>query len=375
MTNNRQLGLAMIGIGVGGTEMLPAMESMPELRLVAGCDVNEETLGQFIARYNAKGYGDYDEMLADPEVEAVWVSTPNRFHAEHSIRAMEAGKHVVVEKPMALNLEDAEKMVETANRTGVKFLAGHTRSFTPPVRTMWKIIQSGAIGRARAINAFAYTDWMLRPRTWEELDIEQGGGLPMRQLPHQIDSVRLLGGGMVKSVRGATGQWMPERAIPGYYAAFLEFQDGTTSLVCHNGYGYVMGAEFVTWGHDRQRYTAEERVEVRRQMREGVRDESADKQALRIGGLQEREVLQSRERGTLGARGPRPAHRDVRAGRHPPRPARTHPLRRPRHARDRPLHRPRHGPRLPARGARGTVRCGDRRPPHLPHGRMGPRDP
>ena len=98
---------------------------------------------------------------------------------------------------------------------------------------------------------------------------------------------------MVKSVRGATGQWMPERSIPGYYAAFLEFENGATPLVCHNGYGYVMGAEFVTWGHDRQRYTAEERVEVRRQMREGTRDESADKQALRIGGMQEREVFKA----------------------------------------------------------------------------------
>ena len=113
---------------------------------------------------------------------------------------------------MALNLDDAKRMVETANRTGVKFLAGHTRSFTPPVRTMWKIIQSGQIGRARAINAFAYTDWMLRPRTWEELDMAQGGGLPMRQLPHQIDSVRLLGGGMVKSVRGTTANGC--RSVP-----------------------------------------------------------------------------------------------------------------------------------------------------------------
>jgi phthalate 4,5-cis-dihydrodiol dehydrogenase len=293
MTAKRQLGLAMVGVGVGGTEMLPAMEAMSELKLVAGCDTNEDTLNQFSARYGAKGYGDYDQMLADPEVEAVWVSTPNRFHAEHSIKAMEAGKHVVVEKPMALNLDDAKKMVETAEKMGVKFLAGHTRSFTPPVRSMWKIIQSGRIGRVRAINTFAYTDWMLRPRTAEELDPKQGGGLPMRQLPHQIDSVRLLGGGMVKSVRGATGEWMPERPIAGYYTAFLEFEDGTTSLVCHNGYGYAMAAEFVTWGHDRQRYTAEERVAVRQQMIDGNRDEASDKQALRIGGLQEHEIFKA----------------------------------------------------------------------------------
>ena len=97
MASKRQLGLAMVGIGVGGTEMLPAMEAMPEIRLVAGCDTNEDTLDRFADRYGAKGYGDYDEMLANPDVEAVWVSTPNRFHSEHSIRAMEAGKHVVVE--------------------------------------------------------------------------------------------------------------------------------------------------------------------------------------------------------------------------------------------------------------------------------------
>ena len=151
----RQLGLAMIGIGVGGTEMLPAMEEMEELKLVAGCDVNGETVEKFMQRYGAKGYTDVDALLADDEVEAVWVSTPNRFHAEHSIKAMDAGKHVVVEKPMALNLTDAVRMVEAANRNGVKFIAGHTRSFNPIIRMMWRIIESGQLGRtARCDTAY-----------------------------------------------------------------------------------------------------------------------------------------------------------------------------------------------------------------------------
>ncbi|MEK9659625.1 MAG: Gfo/Idh/MocA family oxidoreductase [Chloroflexota bacterium] len=292
----RKLGLAMVGIGVGGTEMLPAMEEMEELDLVAGADLNEETVAKFAQRYNATGYTSYEEMLKDDRVEAVWVSTPNRFHAQHSIMAMNAGKHVVVEKPMALNLDDAKRMVEAAHKNNVVFVAGHTRSFNPAIRMMWRILQSGRIGKVRAINAFAYTDWMLRPRTAEELDMAQGGGLPTRQLPHQVDTVRLLGGGKVRSVRGITGQWMPERPIPGYYSALLEFEDGTSSIICHNGYGYSMGAELVQWGHDRQRYTAAERVEVRRQMREGVRKEEDDKQALRIGGLQEREVFKAENR-------------------------------------------------------------------------------
>lgn len=294
----RQLGLAMVGIGVGGTEMLPAMEAMESIKLVAGADVNEATVEAFAKRYNAKGYTKYEEMLEDPEVEAVWVSTPNRFHAQHSIMAMDAGKHVVVEKPMALNLEDAAKMVEAANRNNVKFIAGHTRSFTPPIRAMWRIIQSGKMGAVKAINCFAYTDWMLRPRTDEELDISQGGGLPMRQLPHQIDTVRLLAGGMVSSVRGITSQWMPERGIPGYYGALLEFDNGASSMVMHNGYGYFMGAEMVKWGHNRQRYTEEERVAIRKQMQAGTRDEEEDKQQIRIGGLKEREVFTQENKDT-----------------------------------------------------------------------------
>ena len=81
---------------------------------------------------------------------------------------------------------------------------------------------------------------MLRPRTADELDFGQGGGVPFRQGPHQLDTVRLLGGGMLKSVRATVGQWMPERPIPGYYNAHLEFEDGAIATIIHNGYGYFL---------------------------------------------------------------------------------------------------------------------------------------
>jgi len=103
--------------------------------------------------------------------------------------------------------------------------------------------------------------------------------------------VRLLGGGLLRSVRAQVGQWMSERPIPGYYAAFLEFEDGTPATVVHNGYGYFLGADLVPWGEDRQRYTASERAAIRAALRAGRRDESGEKQALRIGGEQERAVF------------------------------------------------------------------------------------
>src|SRR6266568_2842361 len=207
----RRLKMAMVGIGVGGAEILPAMESMDSIELFAGADINEVTRQRFKERYpNTRVFPSIEALCADPDVDAVWISSPNRFHAEHAIVAANHGKHVVVEKPMALSLAQAEEMVKAADKNGIKLLAGHTMSYSLPVRAMRKIIASGRLGKLRALHVMAYSDWMLRPRSADELDFSQGGGVPWRQTPHQVDTVRVLGGGKIRSVRGTTGQWMPE---------------------------------------------------------------------------------------------------------------------------------------------------------------------
>jgi phthalate 4,5-cis-dihydrodiol dehydrogenase len=294
----RTLKLGLIGIGVGANEFLPAFEANKEIELVAGADVVPETRQRFQERYpQAKVYESAEALCADPNVEAVWIATPNRFHAPHTILAANAGKHVVVvEKPMATSLQEVEQMVEAAEKNGVKLLAGHTQSFSLPVRAMRKVIVSGELGKLCAVHIMSYSDWMLRPRTPDELDPNQGGGIPYRQGPHQIDTVRLLGGGKLRSVRGTIGQWFPGRPIAGYYSAFLEFEDGTPSTIIHNGYGYFLGNELVPWGESKQQYDVQERAEIRRQLREGTRKEEQDKQDMRIGGSNER-VAADRGRG------------------------------------------------------------------------------
>lgn len=293
-TAGRRLKLGIVGIGVGASEILPAMESAPEIELVAGADVNRRVLETFHARYGAKVYDSIEKLCEDPEVEAVWISTPNKFHAPHTIIAAGRGKHVVVEKPMAISLKEAAAMLAAVERSGVKLICGHTQSFGPHIQTMRRIIQSGELGRLCAMHVWANTDWMLRPRTAEELDVAQGGGVPYRQGPHQIDTVRLLGGGLVRSVRGTTGQWFAGRPIPGYYAAYLEFEDGTPATVVHNGYGYFLAAELVPWGSNKMRYSYEERAAIRKQLLDGTRDENADKDAMRIGGAQEGALFRRR---------------------------------------------------------------------------------
>ncbi|MEK7215340.1 MAG: Gfo/Idh/MocA family oxidoreductase, partial [Chloroflexota bacterium] len=202
-------------------------------------------------------------------------------------------------KPLALSMREAEQMVEAADKNNVKLMAGHTMAYSLPVRAMRRIIASGVLGQLRALHVWSYSDWMLRPRSGEELDPAQGGGVPYRQTPHQVDTIRVLGGGKVRSVRGMTGQWMPERPIPGYYTAYLEFENGTPCTILHNGYGYFVATELVPWGGGSvQIYNMEERVKIRQAMQQGRRDEESDKQALRIGG--------SGETRAFRAEGPKP---------------------------------------------------------------------
>ena len=298
----KQLKLGIIGIGVGAAEMLPAMESAPTFDLFAGADIDPDVRMRFKERYpEARVYDSAESLCADPDIDVVWVSTPNRFHGPMTMLAAQHGKHVVVEKPMALNMKEAESMVEACEKHGVQLVAGHTQSFTPPMRYMRQVVRSGALGPLAAVNVFAYTDWGLRPRTPDELDPAQGGGIVYRQVPHQIDSIRLIGGGMLRSVRGATGSWMPGRSITGYYSAYMEFESGVPAIAVHEGSGYFVASELVPWGTSRAFYTAEQRIEKRREMRDGTRHEDAEKLSLRIGGPS--------EMGSVGRRGPQPAGR------------------------------------------------------------------
>lgn len=286
MTATKTLNVAIAGLGVASTQVLPAMESMAGVRIAAAADSRGEALEAFERRYGGRGYLTVDELCSDPEVDAVWVSTPNQFHCKHVITAAEHGKHVVVEKPMALSIEDCERMVAAAEKNNVRLLCGHTQSFNPAIRMMRQIVASGELGKLAAIHTWMSTDWMLRPRMAQELDLALGGGVVFRQGPHQIDIVRLLGGGLVRSVRAMTGQLMPERSAPGNYMAYVEFEDGVPATVIYNGYGYFDTSEFMG-GYGERHFTPTRRVEVRRQLQAHTRNEEQAKEAMRFGGDQE----------------------------------------------------------------------------------------
>lgn len=150
--------------------------------------------------------------------------------------ALEQRKHVVLEKPMALTLDDAELMIQTAARTGAHLVVGHSHGFEPPIRQIRDIVRSGELGRLRMRHNWYFTDWIYRPRNPGELNTELGGGVTFRQGSHQFDLLRLIGGGLVRSVRAMTGVWDEERPTEGSHVVSLEFEDGTPATAVYSGY-------------------------------------------------------------------------------------------------------------------------------------------
>ncbi len=236
--------LGVAGLGRAFTLMLPTLLADPRIELVAGTDARSEATARFAAAFAVRAHADVEALCADPDIEAVYIATPHGLHAEHAVIAARHGKHILVEKPMALSLDQCHLMIDAAGRAGVQLIVGHSHSFDAPVRRARELIDSGTIGRVRMINAQYYTDFLYRLRRPEELQTDVGGGVLWSQAAHQIDIVRLLGGGDVASVRALTGDWDERRPTEGAYAALMSFADGAFASLLYSGYGHFDSAAF-----------------------------------------------------------------------------------------------------------------------------------
>jgi len=245
--SERKLRIGVAGLGRAFAVMLPTFKADPRVSLVAAADTRAEARQRFAEEFSANAYTTVEELCADPAVEVIYVATPHQWHARHAALAAQHRKHLLIEKPMALTLQECAAIIDAARGAGVHLVVGHSHSFDAPVRHLRGLIDSGRYGNARMINAINYTDYLYRPRRPEELDTALGGGAIFNQAAHQIDIVRLLGGGRVASVRAATGAWDRTRPTEGAYAALLTFESGAFASLTYSGYGNFDSDEFQGW--------------------------------------------------------------------------------------------------------------------------------
>ena len=172
--------------------------------LVAICDFNPEMLAAFKEAYpelaGARAYTDYREMLKDPELEAVFVIVRDGFHEELAVAALEAGKAVYLEKPLAITIEGCDHILETAYRTGSKLMIGHNMRYMDFVLKMKEVIDSGLIGEIQAVwcrhfvsyGSCYYRSWCAKQENCTGLLLQKGA--------HDIDIIHWLTGAYTQRV-------------------------------------------------------------------------------------------------------------------------------------------------------------------------------
>ncbi|UKS27125.1 Gfo/Idh/MocA family oxidoreductase [Paenibacillus sp. HWE-109] len=186
-----KLNVAIIGCGgIALGKHLPSLHKIEQVAIVGFYDIERVRAQEAAAKYgapDAKVYESYAELLADASIEVVHICTPNDSHAEISIAALEAGKHVMCEKPMAKTAADARRMVETAKRTGKKLTIGYNNRFRADSQYLKRVIEDGDLGEIYFAKAHA-----VRRRgvpTWGVfLDEEKQGGGPLIDIgTHALD--------------------------------------------------------------------------------------------------------------------------------------------------------------------------------------------
>jgi predicted dehydrogenase len=280
----------MAGLGVASTQILPPISALSYVKITAAADTRADALEKFRDTYKGEAFASVEAMCESSNVDAIYIATPNQLHAQHAIAAAERGKHIIIEKPMALTIAECDAMNEAAEKHGVKLLCGHTHSFDPPIRKIREIVKSGELGKLCMINTWNYNEFMYRPRMKHELATSRG--VVLNQGPHHVDVVRLIGGGLVRSVRAMTGVWDKARGYEGSYTCYLEFVDGTPATLVYSGYGFFDTAELFSWvGEGGQCRDPKTNLNVRKRLREVCSPEEEEqlKEAMRFGGTREGE--------------------------------------------------------------------------------------
>jgi len=241
------LRLGAIGLGRAAATMLPSLVAHPHVRLVAAADPNPEARARFEADFGGRTFATGAELCASPDVDAVYVATPHQYHASDVLTAAGNGKHAIVEKPMALTVEECRAMTGAAERNGVVLVVRHSHGFDPSIKMIRELIVAGEVGPLRMLTNLVYTNFLYRPRRPEELDTAQGGGIIFNQLPHQLDVIRVIDGGPLESAYAIAGSWDRARPTEGALSALLQFADGVAATLVYSGYDRFDTDEFHDW--------------------------------------------------------------------------------------------------------------------------------
>ena len=239
-----EVGVGMLGYTImcqahtNGYKKIPYLMYPPPAipRLVAVCGRDEKSTAEAAGRYGYEDYyTDWRKMLEDDRIQLFDNGGPNHVHAEPSIAAAKAGKHVICEKPLARTAKEAKQMLDAVQAAGVKHMTGFNYRFVPAIRLARELIESGALGRIYHLRAVYLADFLMpfygRPWVWRSNKSMAGSGALGDIGSHIIDMARFLIG-EIKSVSGLTRTFIDERPFPdGSGVGKVDVDDAFVSMV------------------------------------------------------------------------------------------------------------------------------------------------
>ena len=229
----------------------PALYRASGSQLIAVMRRDKEKAADFAKRHGAKRYYDkVEDLLADPEVNAVYVATPVNLHHPHTIQAARAGKHIICEKPMALNALECEEMIDVCRENKVQLMVAYYRRFFPEALKMKEILEGGEIGKvvlARVQYSGFYHPDPSDPRSWRILPEVSGGGGMVDLGSHRLDLLNYLLGG-VEDVAAFTDTQTFDFGVDDSAALILRYQSGAQAVANFNWNTKIECDQFEIYG-------------------------------------------------------------------------------------------------------------------------------
>jgi len=187
----KKVNVGVIGLGWISNVHLNVLKKIPEAELIAVCARTEEKARRAAIEYGAKKYyTDYEKLLEDNEIDMVDILLPTELHAEAIIKALEAGKNVIIEKPIARTLEEAEKVVKAVRKAKTKFMVAHNYRFWPKFAKVKEAIDNGYVGKVKAILT-THRGWFWWKGAWTRWTLKKESGGPIVEVGiHPIDLLR-----------------------------------------------------------------------------------------------------------------------------------------------------------------------------------------
>lgn len=228
--------IGIIGAGDYGEQHAQALAELSNVKLVAASRTNASALNDFTSKYGGTAYTDYQDLLNDNSVDIVVIATPHHFHTEIALATARAGKHILLEKPIAPTLQECEAIVQAVEDTQVKFMVGHVNHFVPAYQVAKQMLESGEMGEVVLGLATMQKYWMADNRRNWHLNRQTGGGVWMTVGIHPLDRMIWLIDSPVTSVAAQLSTSFHEQGADDTGMVFLRYASGAVGTIVSTGY-------------------------------------------------------------------------------------------------------------------------------------------